>query len=59
VLVFIGPEFANVQRPEGSVHFGDSSAAAAWLQRQRVSNCILLLKGSRGIGVERVLESLR
>jgi len=59
LLVFIGPEFARVQRPEASVHFGDAAAAAAWLQSLRVRNCVLLLKGSRGIGVERVLESLR
>jgi UDP-N-acetylmuramoyl-tripeptide--D-alanyl-D-alanine ligase len=59
LLVFIGPEFAQVQRPGASVHFEDSAAAAAWLQNQPVSDCVLLLKGSRGIGVERVLESLR
>lgn len=58
LLVFIGPEFGAVQLPPASAHFQDAAQAAAWLRGQHVRDCILLLKGSRGIGVERVLEGL-
>jgi len=58
LLVFIGPEFGLVRLPVASVHFQDASGAVAWLRGQRVSDCVLLLKGSRGIGVERVMEAL-
>ncbi len=57
-LVFIGPRFGAVPLPEGARHFPDAAAAAAWLREQGLRDRVLLLKGSRGIGVERTLEGL-
>jgi UDP-N-acetylmuramoyl-tripeptide--D-alanyl-D-alanine ligase len=57
-LVFIGPEFGRVRLPDHARHFDSAASAASWLRGQDLPACVLLLKGSRGIGVERVLEGL-
>ncbi len=58
LLVFIGPDFGAVRLPDGAQHFADAAGASGWLREQRVNNYVLLLKGSRGIGVERVMDAL-
>ena len=58
LLVFVGPEFGAVRLPDASLHFDNAADAAEWLRGQQISDYILLLKGSRGIGVEQVIEGL-
>lgn len=57
-LVFIGPRFGRAALPDGAKHFADAPLASAWLAKQGIKNHVLLLKGSRSIGVEQVLEGL-
>jgi UDP-N-acetylmuramoyl-tripeptide--D-alanyl-D-alanine ligase len=57
-LLFIGPRFGRVRLPQQARHFADAAAASAWLAGQSIQDRLLLLKGSRSIGVEAVLEGL-
>ena len=58
LLIFIGPEFERVRRPEASLHFENARSATEWLKNNRPSDLVILLKGSRGIGVEQTMEGL-
>ncbi|MCK6690941.1 MAG: hypothetical protein L6Q97_02435 [Thermoanaerobaculia bacterium] len=54
----VGPEFGACQ-PERfkAIHFSDAPAAKEWLTRQTFGNAFILIKASRGIQLERVLEA--
>lgn len=56
-LVLIGREFGQCTLARtGARHFPDAAAAGAWLAAQGFEDTLFLLKGSRGIRVEQVLE---
>ena len=56
-LVLVGPEFGqtNFSRYK-ALHFENAAAARIWLDQQDLSHSSLLLKGSRGIGLERLIQ---
>lgn len=55
-LLLVGPEFGATDfAAHTALHFPDAPAAAQWLANQRFSNTCFLVKGSRGIRLERVL----
>lgn len=57
----VGEEFAKALRVtglSGFSSFGTSEELASWLDAHPVSGCTLLVKGSRGIQMEKVLNSL-
>jgi UDP-N-acetylmuramoyl-tripeptide--D-alanyl-D-alanine ligase len=57
-LLLVGPEFARTSwRQSGAHHFPDTAAARAWLREQRLEETLFLIKGSRGIRLEALLES--
>ncbi|MGI9159800.1 MAG: UDP-N-acetylmuramoyl-tripeptide--D-alanyl-D-alanine ligase, partial [Saprospiraceae bacterium] len=57
-IVLVGPEFARTTwRKSGAHHFPDASAARAWLRAQHFEETLFLIKGSRGIRLEGLLES--
>lgn len=58
LLVFIGPEFGQVERPASSICFNTAAEASEWLKANTPRDMTLLLKGSRGIAVEKVMEGL-
>ena len=57
-LVVVGPEFGACH-PEQykAVHFPDAPAAKEWLAQQTFNHTFILIKASRGIQLERVLEA--
>lgn len=58
-VVLVGPEFMSWKAKfPNFVFFASTSEAIAALQPQQISNSLLLLKGSRGIGVDRIKEIL-
>jgi UDP-N-acetylmuramoyl-tripeptide--D-alanyl-D-alanine ligase len=59
--VLIGPEMAQAasqSNPTTTRHFATKETAAAWLQNQPLANRHILLKGSRGMGLETLLPLL-
>lgn len=56
-LVLVGPEFGRVDwQRYGALHFPNAAAAQKWYQQQNFENTDILIKGSRGIRMENVLE---
>ena len=57
-IVLIGGEFGKTDYAKhGALHFSDNTAAKAWFDRQRLENTAILIKGSRGIRLEKILEA--
>jgi UDP-N-acetylmuramoyl-tripeptide--D-alanyl-D-alanine ligase len=56
-LVFIGPWFQGCAG-KGSQAFADTESCIQWLKDHPISNADVLLKGSRGIGLEKLLPYL-
>lgn len=55
-VILVGPEFGKVA--DTFKVFPDSSAALEWLKANPIKGCTILVKGSRGIKMEKVLEAL-
>jgi UDP-N-acetylmuramoyl-tripeptide--D-alanyl-D-alanine ligase len=53
-VLLVGEEFKNL--PAEYLHFQDSESAKQWLKENPVSGAHILLKGSRGLRMEKVLE---
>lgn len=54
-VVLVGGDFAKVSLPDGVLYFPDAEAAAGWLQAQSFAGAEILVKGSRSVGMEKVL----
>jgi UDP-N-acetylmuramoyl-tripeptide--D-alanyl-D-alanine ligase len=52
-VVLVGGDFKKVQHPY--IFLEDVAAATTWLQQQHFTNTCILVKGSRSIGMEKVL----
>ncbi len=56
-LVLVGQEFAQTPyKRYHALHFPDNSAAKTWLEQQHFQNTLILIKGSRGIRLEKLIE---
>jgi UDP-N-acetylmuramoyl-tripeptide--D-alanyl-D-alanine ligase len=58
-LVFVGTEFDKIKAkktPKQTLHFTDADAAKIWFQQIVFSNTIFLIKGSRGIHLETLIN---
>ena len=55
-LVIVGPEFARCAGASKNVlHFPDALSTKEWLDKQAFHDAFILIKASRGIGLERVV----
>jgi len=54
-VALVGGDFSNLPHPYRS--FENSEKAKEWFQQQRFENCFILVKGSRSMRMEKVLES--
>lgn len=56
-IVLVGAEFGKTAfMKTGALHFADNQAAKAWFQSQNFEDTLILIKGSRGIRLEKILE---
>ena len=53
-VVLVGGDFSKVPHPY--IYFESSLQAKEWLQQQDFQNCVMLVKGSRSMQMEKVLE---
>jgi len=53
-VVLVGGDFSKVAHPY--IYFESSLQAKEWLQQQDFQNCVMLVKGSRSMQMEKVLE---
>lgn len=53
-VVLTGDGFKNI--PDGFLHFTLSTEAAKWFKQKRIENTLVLIKGSRSMQMEKVLE---
>ncbi|MFN0174870.1 MAG: UDP-N-acetylmuramoyl-tripeptide--D-alanyl-D-alanine ligase [Saprospiraceae bacterium] len=57
-IVLVGKEFGETPFSKyGALHFADNQAAKHWLDAQDLRDTAILIKGSRGIRLEKVLEA--
>jgi len=57
--ILVGPEFKAIAKAvNNTMTFDTSSAAAEWLSKNPIKGYHILIKGSRGIQMEKVLDSL-
>ena len=56
-IVFVGKSFKKaLEKTKESYHwFSDSDSAKRWFNKQQFKNYTFLLKGSRGIKIEKIL----
>jgi len=57
-LFLVGKNFSSAACPEGSFVFPDSQALISYLGKNPLSGSLILIKGSRGIHLEKVLDAL-
>lgn len=56
-VVLVGPEFGQTDFTKfGALHFPDNQAAKKWFDAQDFSETLILIKGSRGIRLEKLLD---
>lgn len=58
VTILIGPEFTRAAAGEGHHLFTDPESAAVWLDAEKPAGYDVLIKGSRGIGLEKLIGKL-
>jgi UDP-N-acetylmuramoyl-tripeptide--D-alanyl-D-alanine ligase len=57
-VILVGPEFMKTGNISGVNTFVDTDAAAEWLKDNPIANSHILVKGSRGIALENLLDYL-
>jgi UDP-N-acetylmuramoyl-tripeptide--D-alanyl-D-alanine ligase len=56
-IITVGPEFAKVKIKD-IIQFQDLNEAKEWLTNQHFKNAYILLKGSRKIGLEKIVSDI-
>jgi UDP-N-acetylmuramoyl-tripeptide--D-alanyl-D-alanine ligase len=54
-VILVGNNFKNIKH--SYIHFDDAAKAKTWLNDQHLENSQLLIKGSRSMQMEKVLET--
>lgn len=56
-IVLVGNEFQGLLQEQEGLYFENSNTAKVWWQHAAVDDYMILLKGSRGIALEKILEA--
>lgn len=57
-VLLVGPFFQSVSQNENHLSFSSTKEAKMWIENAAVSDAALLIKGSRGIALEQLLDAL-
>jgi len=52
-VVLVGGDFSKIEHPY--LYLENATDAASWLKQQQFTDTYILIKGSRGIGMEKVI----
>jgi len=58
-ILFVGQEFGKCKLPAQGIHFEQLEDATRWLSTRSFSGYVILIKGSRGMQLEKVLPYIR
>lgn len=58
LVLLVGPLFQSVSQNENHLSFSSTKEAKMWIENEAVSDAALLIKGSRGIALEQLLDAL-
>ena len=53
-VILVGGDFAKIKQP--FTYFSNASEAKVWLNSQALTNAFILIKGSRSMAMEKILE---
>ena len=56
VTVFVGEEFEKARDPQFGLYFSKINTAKKWFSKQNFTSAHILLKASRGIAIERIID---
>lgn len=57
-LILVGPVFSKVAGNQNIQVFADTSTAAKWLEKHPINDAHILMKASRGIAIEKLVDLL-
>jgi UDP-N-acetylmuramoyl-tripeptide--D-alanyl-D-alanine ligase len=57
-VILVGPEFGKLSSEFKAEYFNDSQQTLNWLSKNPIQGATVLVKGSRGIKLEKLLEAL-
>jgi len=57
-VILVGDNFSKVKNNINYKHFANTTAASKWLKHQNIKDAFILIKGSRGIELEKLMEVL-
>lgn len=57
-VVLVGPVFGSLKNDLNAILFPDSAAAAEWMKKNPVNNRSVLIKGSRSMMMEKILDAI-
>ena len=57
-VILVGENFSKVKGHLSCLHFNNASEVAIWLDENPIEGSLVLLKGSRGIGLEILTQKL-
>jgi UDP-N-acetylmuramoyl-tripeptide--D-alanyl-D-alanine ligase len=57
-IILVGPEFGKLSGEFEAQYFPDSESALSWLKKNPIERATILVKGSRGIKLEKLIEAL-
>lgn len=57
--LFIGNQFSNIDTPYDFIYLKNYEEAIDWIKLNKLNDCNILIKGSRGIRLEKIVEYLQ
>lgn len=57
-IILVGPEFSEAAKGKQDMYFINTEKASAWLAKNPIRDAHILVKGSRGIALEKLLDLL-
>ena len=57
-IILVGNEYNSIKAPTNFIQFQNTDKLGIWIKQNKIENKNILIKGSRGIGLEKIVELL-